>query len=306
MSEQESVHITIFQAPYASLMDCGLYMKMHDPGHAFCDPIPAEYYLPVFDGNITCESDLSEDPQVRDTMILEQVYSVFNTAHPAGYCGRSLSVGDIVQMAGKHYLCSVMGFQKVTFKTGERFDEAAEPQAFELVLPDGQSLQASVQQNSEYPCINIDLITADGAKNQVCFVEYNPDKDPGHELCIGVYHEDSDKPAFYKSYRKNLEDLSALPLQGRYKSEHADYTGENYSIVIDIRETEKSYIFCLVEFSRKYGAERFEQLFGKSKRIVLRKNSCGNPSGHPIRKWYDGSFTIYPFQAGIPYHFKKQ
>ena len=31
MNEQKKVHITIFQAPLASLIDLGLYMKMHDP-----------------------------------------------------------------------------------------------------------------------------------------------------------------------------------------------------------------------------------------------------------------------------------
>lgn len=206
MSEKESVHITIFQAPYASLMDQGLYMKMHDPGHAFCDPISAEYYLPVFDGNISYEGDLPEDPQVRDALMLEQVYSVFNTAHPAGYCGRSLSVGDIVQMAGKHYLCAVMGFQEVSFKTGARSSEQARPQSCVLTLPGERRLQASVQQDSEYPCINIALITADGEPEQVCFVEHNPQKAPGHELCICAYQAGDDEPAYYDSYHKESED----------------------------------------------------------------------------------------------------
>ena len=52
MNEQKKVHITIFQAPFASLIDLGLYMKMHDPKQPFQATVPAEYYLAVFDGEI--------------------------------------------------------------------------------------------------------------------------------------------------------------------------------------------------------------------------------------------------------------
>ena len=48
MNEQKKVHITIFQAPFASLIDLGLYMKMHDPKQPFQATVPAEYYLAVF------------------------------------------------------------------------------------------------------------------------------------------------------------------------------------------------------------------------------------------------------------------
>ena len=47
MNEQKKVHITIFQAPFASLIDLGLYMKMHDPKQPFQATVPAEYYLAV-------------------------------------------------------------------------------------------------------------------------------------------------------------------------------------------------------------------------------------------------------------------
>jgi len=29
-----------------------------------------------------------------------------------------------------------------------------------------------------------------------------------------------------------------------------------------------------------------------------------NRGGHAMRIWSDGDFTIYPYQAGIPYYFK--
>lgn len=205
MNEAQKVHITIFQAPFASLMERGLYLKMHDPKHTFCEQVPAEYYLVVFDGEIECQQ-LPEDEEQRIHMILERTYAIFNTEHPAGYCGRSLSVGDVVMLEGKHYLCVTLGFEQITFEASKEHP-TANPTACPLKLPDGTALQVAVYAGTEtrYPCINIDLITADGTKNQVCFVEYNPDKEPGHELCIGVYHADSDETVYYDSYYENKE-----------------------------------------------------------------------------------------------------
>ena len=71
--------------------------------------------------------------------------------------------------------------------------------------------------------------------------------------------------------------------------------------VIDVKETEKSYIFRLVELKSHYSATHVETLFNKSKRLVLRKNK----EGHAMRIWSDENFTFYPYQAGVPYWFKK-
>ena len=114
MSERKTIPITIFQAPYASLMERGLYLKMHDYDHPFYGTVPAEYYLPSFKGEIECPKRLPDDREQRAHTILEQVYIIFNTAHPAGYCGRSLSVGDVVKLENAYYLCVSIGFQQVT------------------------------------------------------------------------------------------------------------------------------------------------------------------------------------------------
>ena len=71
MNEQKKVHITIFQAPFASLIDLGLYMKMHDPKQPFQATVPAEYYLAVFDGEIECPKSLPSDKGRRTYAILE-------------------------------------------------------------------------------------------------------------------------------------------------------------------------------------------------------------------------------------------
>lgn len=143
MDKQEMVHITIFQAPFASLIERGLYMKMYDLNHTFQEQVPAEYYLAAFKGTIECPAHLPEDREQRTYRLLEHVFTVFNTKHPAGYCGRSLSVGDVVKLENKHYLCAGCGFKEIIF-VASKDHPAANPTACPLVLPNGTALQVTV------------------------------------------------------------------------------------------------------------------------------------------------------------------
>lgn len=206
MSDQKTIQITIFQAPYASLMERGLYLKMHDYDHPFCGTVSAEYYLPSFKGEIECPQQLPDNRERRAHTILEQVYTIFNVAHPAGYCGRSLSVGDVVKQENACYLCMPVGFQQVTFQASPNHP-MENPTACPLELPDGTALRVTVHKKDKtsYPCVNIDLITADGAENRVCFVEYNSEKEPGYELCAGVYCASRDETVYYNSYGRDQE-----------------------------------------------------------------------------------------------------
>lgn len=203
MSEKK-IPITIFQAPYASLMERGLYLKMHDYEHPFCGTVPAEYYLPVFRGEIECPPQFPENGEQRAHTILEKVYTIFNTDHPTGYCGRSLSVGDVVKLDGNYYLCAVIGFQRVSFQSSP--DHPTEnPTACPLVLPDGMALRVTVCKGDTNPCVNIDLVDASGGENRVCFAEYNSEKDPGQELCVGVYCASRNDTVYYGSYFRDQE-----------------------------------------------------------------------------------------------------
>lgn len=91
-------------------------------------------------------------------------------------------------------------------------------------------------------------------------------------------------------------------LPGRYKAENNDNIFREYSIVMDVKETEKSYIFQLVELKNRYSADHIRHLFSSSNRVIIRKDR----GGHAMRVWGDNRCTLYPFQAGIPYYFVKQ
>ena len=77
-----------------------------------------------------------------------------------------------------------------------------------LDLPDGKTLRAAVSHDAEYPSIRIEL-EGQGTKmnpEPLCFVEHNPNRPDGHQICICAYTESSDDPDYYKSYLPCAED----------------------------------------------------------------------------------------------------
>ncbi len=90
-------------------------------------------------------------------------------------------------------------------------------------------------------------------------------------------------------------------LNGIYEADNNDSFLDQYRIRLQVHETKQSYVLQLIEFDSRYGAGQIESLFVKSKRVVLRKNK----SGHAMKIWSDDDFTLYPYQAGVPFYFTK-
>lgn len=113
-----SVKITIFQAPHAYMLDkVGRFRWLQRQDQ--CKPnIPAEYYLPVFTGEIDLPDGIPNCNDAREKAILEHVFEVFNTGHPAGYCARNLAAGDVIKLEGRTYVCHPVGFQECEFRMG--------------------------------------------------------------------------------------------------------------------------------------------------------------------------------------------
>ncbi len=88
--------------------------------------------------------------------------------------------------------------------------------------------------------------------------------------------------------------------RGIYRAENDDDIFTEYEIVMEVKETDKSFIFKLIKLDSRYNADHIRLLFSKSNRVVVRKQ-CG---GHVMRIWDDDEFTFYPYQAGIPFYFK--
>ena len=104
--------IIIFQAPYASLVDCG-FLKQICPSVGVIEKVPAQYYMPVFHGAVALEV-----PNVDTTTILEGIFTVFNQPNrPNAMTMRSLSVGDVIYLDDTYYLVLPFQYAKVKFET---------------------------------------------------------------------------------------------------------------------------------------------------------------------------------------------
>ena len=74
--------------------------------------VDSRIYDKVFEGEVNC-------------FTLEKLYQIFNTEHPAGYKGRSMSVSDVVEIVdgntGKSYFhfCDSFGFKDITFESNK-------------------------------------------------------------------------------------------------------------------------------------------------------------------------------------------
>lgn len=207
-AEEHIAHIpiTLFQAPFAVLSEHGLLMKMHDYNHPYTEPVPSQYYMPVFHGNLEYHGVLPQDPDLRTTSILEYFFALYNRDdRPNPKTSRSMSVGDVVKLDGQFYLCAVFGFTPVEFKSVEVDGPVAQ-----LATPDGTILQVNVYRKTDYPSVNIDLLQGHGQSEHICFVEHNPERALGHQLCIGVYCSTEDDTVYYDSYVKTMEDNEAL------------------------------------------------------------------------------------------------
>ena len=90
-------------------------------------------------------------------------------------------------------------------------------------------------------------------------------------------------------------------LNGLYQCTKNWQGNNEYDIKVRVKETEKSYSMQLVENNSRYSPCHIDMLFSKKDKIMIKKGK----SQHSMNVWSDNDFTIYPFRAGIPFHFEK-
>lgn len=195
--------IVIYQAPVALLSEHDdLYLKMHSPTKTFTDPVPAQYYMPVFNGDITVPEELPTAPEERASTVLEHIFFLFNQPdRPNPRTSRSLSVGDVIFLEDQFYLCAVFGFTPVRFDVVDWDQEKSKDGPVgAITMPDGAKLIVSIYNTEKYPSIDIDLIKESGDMERICFVEHNQERAIGQQLCVCVYEPENDEPIYYESY----------------------------------------------------------------------------------------------------------
>lgn len=70
-----------------------------------------------------------------------------------------------------------------------------------IPLPDGSYLRAVGYPNDSYPSITIYWDTQENPSSEgICFVEFNPDKEGVHRVCIGAYCAEEEDTKYYGPY----------------------------------------------------------------------------------------------------------
>ncbi len=94
------------------------------------DTLNSGIYDKIFSGDVDCNN-------------LEAVYRMFNTDHPEGYTGRSLSVYDVVEITDGDkkgfYFCDNIGFQKINFDSSLCKDLTATEKLSVLLIQPGKA-----------------------------------------------------------------------------------------------------------------------------------------------------------------------
>lgn len=69
-----------------------------------------------------------------------------------------------------------------------------------LALPDGTRLRTVCNHHGEYPSIQIFLDKGERSE-LICFAEYNPEKEPPQQVCVGAYQSHQEDTTYYEPYQ---------------------------------------------------------------------------------------------------------
>lgn len=70
-----------------------------------------------------------------------------------------------------------------------------------LKLPGEEKLVAVAFQQEDYPAIDIYLCGQEKEPELICFAEYNRERTPCQEVCVGTYQSDEEDTKYYAPYR---------------------------------------------------------------------------------------------------------
>lgn len=90
------------------------------------------------------------------------------------------------------------------FSLSDSYNRIESPELI-MPLPDGTYMKAVAAENDMMPNMSIYLLTGDDEQKSVCYAEYNYEREPGKELCIGVWHSQHEDPYFYESFNKEVD-----------------------------------------------------------------------------------------------------
>ena len=103
----------------------------------------------------------------------------------------------------RRFKCAMNGYCRFTLS--DKYTRTETP-SLVMLLPDGTRLRAVAAEDDAMPNLSIYLQTDnDDEEKSVCYAEYNYEREPGKELCIGVWHSQDEDPYFYESFNKGTD-----------------------------------------------------------------------------------------------------
>lgn len=120
----------------------------------------------------------------------EQVDKVFTAIYDR-LCSVRKKFNNPTQGGNERFVLSCKNRQSVS----ERYPSIM------LGMPDGSKLIAAAIQDENFPAINLYLVrNGSDDEEQICFAEYNPERQGKKGICIGVYNSAKDDPVYYDNY----------------------------------------------------------------------------------------------------------
>lgn len=87
------------------------WMGLKERGEVLAiETIDLDLYSIVYEGEV----ENGPDKGIEAMAVLELLFREFNINHPTDYCGRSMSVSDLVELGDRFYYCDSCGFVDVT------------------------------------------------------------------------------------------------------------------------------------------------------------------------------------------------
>ena len=146
--------------------------------------------------------------EARVNKIIKMVRLLGNCANPQTYAYDAAQMEKIFAALQDELSAAKERFSDSGKNGKKRFSlsDPAEPAEdvlpqISMQLPDGTTLRATAYQDAVYPSIKIEWIAASSETGElVCFAEFNPERSPEGQLCIGAYRSDQDDTTYYKPY----------------------------------------------------------------------------------------------------------
>ena len=151
--------------------------------------------------------------EARVNKIIKMIRLLGNCSRSETYAHKQEQVDQIFSTLQSELDAARARFDNNTHSRGKRFtlQEKHTPAYMNrphisITLPDDSSLIAAAFPEGDYPAINLYWLDRDKEyEEQIALAEYNPEREPGFNLCIGTYQSDQEDTTYYEPYNGRKE-----------------------------------------------------------------------------------------------------